>query len=76
MPLTKKGIGEPVPLAAVLPDQPPSVQTGGEAEGRPEDAHQDVAQADIHQDEVNRCPEGAKLHEDEENEEVADDPRH
>lgn len=76
MSLTKEGIGEPVPLAAVVPDQPLSVHTRGEAEGRPEDAHQDVAQADIHQDEVNGCPEGAKLHEDEENEEVADDPCH
>lgn len=76
MSLTEEGIGEPVPLAAALPNEPPPVHTRSETEGRPEDAHQDVAQADVQQDEVNGRPEGAKLHEDEKDEEVAEGPRH
>lgn len=76
MPLTKEGIGEPVPLAAVLSNEPSPVQTRGETEGCPENAHEDVAQTDVQQDEVDGRPEGAKLCEDEKREEVAEDPRH
>lgn len=76
MSLTEEGIGERVPLAAVLPYQPSPVQARSEAEGRPEDAHEDVAQADVQQNEVDGRPEAAKLREDEKNEEVAEDARH
>lgn len=76
MPLTEEGVGEPVPLAPLLPDEPPAVQTGREAEGSPEDADEDVAQADVEQDEVDGRPQGAKLCEDEQDEEVAEDSRH
>lgn len=74
--LTKKGIGEPVPLAAVLSDEPSAVQTRSETEWRPEHAHEDVAQADVQQDEVDGRPEGPKLREDEQREQVAEDSRH
>lgn len=74
--LTKEGIGEPVPHAALLSDQPPPLQAGGEAERRPEHAHQDVAQVDVQQDEIDGRPQGAILDEDEENEGVAEDARH
>lgn len=76
MSLTEEGIGESVPLAAALSDEPSPVQTRSETEGRPEDAHEDVAQTDVHQDEVNGRPQGAKLCEDEKNNQVAEDPRH
>lgn len=74
--LTKEGIGKPVPLAALLSNQPSPVQTRGKTEGCPESAHEDVAQTDVQQDEIDGRPEGAKLCEDEKNEEVAQDPRH
>lgn len=45
--LTKEGIGEPVPHAAPLSDQPPPLQAGSEAERRPEHAQQEVAQVDV-----------------------------
>ncbi len=76
MSLTKEGIGEPVPLAAVFSNEPPAVQTRGETEGRPEDAHEDVAHTDVQQDEIDGRPEGAKLCEDKEHEDVAEDSRH
>lgn len=76
MSLTEQGICEPVPLASVLTDEPPPVQTRREAERRPEDAHEDVAQTDVQQDEVDGRPEGAKLCEDKNDEKVADDSRH
>lgn len=63
--LTKEGVGEPVPLAAVLAYEPSAVQAGGEAEGGPEHAHEEVAHADVQQDQINRRPEGAELCEDE-----------
>lgn len=74
--LTKEGIGKPVPLTAVLSYEPSSVHTGCETEGSPENAHEDVAQADIQQDEIDGCPEGAKLCEDEQSEKVGEDPCH
>lgn len=74
--LTKEGIGEPVPHAAPLSDHPPPLQAGSEAERRPEHAHQDVAQVDVQQDEIDGRPQGAILDEDEENEGVAEDARH
>lgn len=76
MQLTKEGVSEAVPLAAMLSDQPSTPQTRGEAERCPENAHEDVAQTDVQQDEVDGCPQGAKLCEHEEGEEVAEDPCH
>lgn len=52
------------------------MQTGCEAERGPEEADEDVAQADVEQDEVDGRPQGAKLCEDEQDEEVAEDSRH
>lgn len=52
------------------------MQTRREAERRPEDAHQDVAQADVEQDAVNGRPQGTEPEEDEEHDEVAEDARH
>lgn len=76
MSLTEEGIGEPVPLAAVLSDEPPPVQTRSKTEGCPESADEDVAQTDVQQDQVDGRPERAKLCEDEQREEVVEDPRH
>lgn len=61
MSLTKERIGEPVPLAAVLSNEPSTVQTCSETEGCPENAHEDVAHTYVQQDEINWGPEGAKL---------------
>lgn len=74
--LTKEGIGEPVPLAAIIPNEPPPVHTGGETEGCPENAHEGVAQTDVQQDEIDGRPEGAKLCEDKKSEEVAEESRY
>lgn len=74
--LTKEGIGEPVPLAAVLSDEPPPVQTRSKTEGSPEKTNEDVAQADVQQDEIDGRPEGAKLRENEQSQEVVEDTRH
>lgn len=76
MSLTEEGIGEAVPLAAALPEQPPPAHAGGEAQRRPGDAHEDVAHADVQQDEVDGRPEAAELSEDDHSEGVAEDPRH
>lgn len=74
--LTKQGIGEAVPLTAVLSNEPPPVQARSETKGCPENAHKDVAQADVQQDEVDGRPEAAKLGEYEQSEKVAEDSRH
>lgn len=64
--LTEKRIGKAVPPAAAVTDQPSASQAGGEAEWRPEHAHQDVAQADVEQDAIDGRPEAAELDEQEE----------
>lgn len=74
--LTKEGIGEAVPHAAPLSDQPAALQAGGEAERCPKHTHQDVAQIDVQQDEVDGRPQGAVLDEDQENQGVAGNARH
>lgn len=73
--LTKEGVGEAVPPAAVLSNEPAAAQAGGEAEGGPEDAHEHVAHADVQQDEVDGGPQGAKLREGEQSQDVVHDPR-
>lgn len=74
--LTKEGIGEPVPHATPLSNQPPPLQAGGKAEGCPKNTHQDVTQVDVQQDEIDGCPQGSILDENEENEGVAKDACH
>lgn len=74
--LTEEGVGEPVPLAAVLSNEPPPVQTRCEAERGPENTDEDVAQADVQQYEVDGRPESAKLCKDEQRQEVVEDPGH
>lgn len=52
--LTEEGVDEAVPHAAVRADQPPTARACGEAERRPEHAHEQVAHWDAHEHAVDR----------------------
>lgn len=53
--LTQTRVHETVPDAADASDQPPSLRTGREAERRPQDADQQVAEGDADQQQVHGC---------------------
>ena len=72
-PLTEEGVGETVPPAPQVPDQPSAVEAGGETKGGPEEAHQHVADADVQQDQVDRRPETMKLRKYHENKKIVED---
>lgn len=74
--LTKEGVGEPVPLTAGLSGQPPTPQARGETERGPEDADQDVAQADVEQDQVDGGPQATEPGEDQQRQAVVEGSRH
>lgn len=64
--LTKESVGEAVPHAPAVPYEPPSLRTGGEAERSPEYAHQQVADGNVNQEQVDGRPqhlEAAEKHE-------------
>ena len=71
--LTEEGVGEPVPPAPRVSDHPPSMDAGGKTKGSPKKAHQDVADADVQQDQVDRRPETLKLCKYNENEKIVED---
>lgn len=50
--LTKQGVGEAVPHAAHFSYEPPSLRAGREAERSPQYAHQQVADGNVNQEQV------------------------
>lgn len=51
--LTAKGVGKAVPHAALLSYEPASLRAGSKAERSPEDAHQQVADGDVDEQQIN-----------------------
>ena len=49
------------------------MEAGGETKGGPEEAHEDVADADVQQDQVDRRPETLKLRKYHENKKIVED---
>lgn len=74
--LTKEGICEPVPLAAGLSNEPSPVHTRSETERCAENTHENVAQTDVQQDDIDRRPKAAKLCKDKKSEAIVEDSRH
>lgn len=68
--LTEKRIGETIPLATQVPDEPPPVDIRSKTEWRAKNAHKYVTDADVQQDEVDGCPETTKLCEYQQNEKI------
>lgn len=54
--LTTERVGEAVPHAAPFPYEPPSLRAGREAERSPQYAHQQVADGNVHQEQVDGRP--------------------
>lgn len=54
--LTKEGVGEAVPHAPPVSNEPPSLRAGREAERSPQYAHQQVADGNVHQKQVDGRP--------------------
>lgn len=54
--LTKEGVCEAVPHASSFPYEPPSLRARREAERSPQYAHQQVADGNVNQEQVDRRP--------------------
>lgn len=68
--LTKEGIGEAVPHASALSYEPPSLRAGREAERSPQHAHQQVADGNVHQEQVDGRPQHLVAAEEHEHQQV------
>lgn len=70
--LTEEGVGEAVPHASALADEPASLRAGREAERSPQYAHQQVADGNVHQEQVNGRAQHLVAAEEHEHEQVVD----
>ena len=71
--LTEKRVGETVPLAPLVSDEPSAVEARRKTEGSSKDTHQHVTHADVEQDEVDGRPQHLEPCEEEKDEEIADE---
>ncbi len=74
--LTEKRVGETVPPAPVGAGQPPAAHAGREAEGRPEDADEHVAGADVDEQQVHGSLQPGEAGEHQERQEVTEEAQH
>lgn len=70
--LTAEGVGETVPNAAPFSDEPPSLRAGREAERSPQHAHEQVADGNVNQQQVDGRPQHLVTAEEHEHKQVVD----
>lgn len=68
--LTKEGVGEAIPHASAFSYEPPSLRAGREAERSPQYAHQQVADGNVDQEQVDGRPQNLVAAEQHEHQQV------